>query len=420
MNVATIPGFSRERGLGLCCDGVPLSAIAAQAGTPTYVYSAPSIRAAWTALDSAFASAPHAIHYALKANSTLAVLRILRALGSGADANSGGEIEVALRAGFRPSDLVFTGVGKKDAELRRAITLGVRSINAESAGEIARIDAIACAEGRRARVALRINPDIDALSHPHISTGRRGNKFGVPVESVRALYQDIARRTSLLPVGIHVHVGSQITDLRPLQRAAGALVQLVAQLRADGIGLEHIDLGGGLGISYDGRTIPGFREYAAAVLPIVKETGLELILEPGRAIVGPSGALLAQVVDIKSNGDGLTFATLDAGMTDLLRPAMYGAYHRIEPIMARTGDRKPYEIVGPLCESSDTLGKERLMTPLEVGDIVAVMDAGAYGSTMSSTYNRRPLSCEVLVDNGTWRIARRRQTIDEMLATELD
>jgi diaminopimelate decarboxylase len=418
VNATTAPGFTLDQRLGLCCDGVPLGDVAAAVGTPAYVYSAPAIRAAWAALDSAFADVPHALHYALKANSTLAVLRVLRSLGSRADANSVGEIEVALRAGFTPDDIVFTGVGKTPAELERAVALGVRSINAESAGEIARIDAIAAAVGRAARVALRINPDIDALSHPHISTGRRVNKFGVPMPEARVLYGEIARRRWLQPVGVHVHIGSQITAIEPLRRAAEALAGMVRDLRRDGIHLEHLDVGGGLGISYDGASVPRPSDYAAAVIPLVKDLGLELLLEPGRALVGAAGVLLTRVVDIKGNHDGPVFAVLDAGMTELLRPALYGAYHRIEAVRPRAGARRRYELVGPLCESSDTVGKDREMPPLEEGDIVAVMDAGAYGAAMSSTYNRRPLACEVMVDDGSWRIVRRRQTIDDMLALE--
>jgi diaminopimelate decarboxylase len=418
VTTTAVPGFTLDQRLGLCCDGVPLAEIAAAAGTPAYVYSAASIRAAWTSFETAFAPVRHSLHYALKANSTLAVLRVLRALGSRADANSVGEIEVALRAGFAPEDLVFTGVGKTPAELARAVDVGVRSINAESAGEIDRLDAIATAAGRRVRVAVRINPDIDARSHPHISTGRRGNKFGVPFDEARGLYREIARRPSLVAVGLHVHVGSQITNLEPLTGAAAALARLVAELAEDGIALEHLDLGGGLGISYDGVPVPGPADYAAAIIPLVRDLGLELVLEPGRAIVGPAGVLLARVVDVKPNPAGPTFAVLDAGMTDLLRPAMYGAYHSIEAVVPRGRERHRYEVVGPLCESSDVMGRDRDLPRLEVGDVVAVRDAGAYGSSMSSTYNRRPLACEVLVDQGAWRVVRRRQTVDDMLALE--
>jgi diaminopimelate decarboxylase len=410
--------FVADAALGLCCDGVPLTEIAARAGTPTYVYSAASIRSAFTRLDAAFGAVPHALHYALKANSTLAILRLLRGLGSGADANSGGEIEVALRAGFIPEDLVFTGVGKTAAELQRAVSLGLKAINAESPGEVERLDALARAAGARVRVALRLNPDIDAGGHPHISTGRRINKFGVPIELGRELYRRMSRMPGLQPVGVHVHIGSQITDLAPIQAAAESVAAFVDDLAADGIGLEHVDLGGGLGISYDGATAPAFEDYAAAVLPILGRTGLTTLLEPGRVIVGPAGVLLGRVIDVKAYFDGKPFVVLDTGMTELLRPALYGAYHRIEPVKARPGGLATCEIVGPLCESSDIVGKDRALPPLEVGDLVAIFDTGAYGSAMSSTYNRRPLPCEVLVDAGGFETIRRRQTIEDMTALE--
>jgi diaminopimelate decarboxylase len=416
MNAA--PSFRLDASVGLCCDGLPLSEIAARAGTPTYVYSAASIRSAWCRLDTAFRAVPHALHYALKANSTLAILRLLRALESGADANSGGELEIALRAGFIPEDVVFTGVGKSPEELQRAVSLGVNAINVESPGEVERLDAIARARGTRARVAVRLNPDIDAGSHPHISTGRRINKFGVPIELGRDLYRRMAAMPGILPVGVHVHIGSQITNLDPLERTAAALAAFVEGLRADGIPLEHLDLGGGLGISYDGSPAPTFEDYASAVLPLVQPTGLKVLLEPGRAIVAPAGVLLARVIDVKRYFEGKTFVVLDAGMTELLRPALYGAYHRIEPVVPRPGARTVSEVVGPLCESSDIVGKDRDLPPLEVGDLVAILDAGAYGSAMSSTYNRRPLPCEVMVDDGRFDVIRRRQTVDDMTALE--
>jgi diaminopimelate decarboxylase len=420
VTIATSPAFARGESRGLTCHGVSLAEIAARAGTPTYVYAAPAIREAWRRLDAAFDGVPHALHYALKANSTLALLRLLRELGSGADANSGGEIEVALRAGFTPGDIVFTGVGKTPEELARAVALGVKAINAESPGELERIAAFAVARNTRARVAIRLNPDIDARSHPHISTGRRSNKFGVPIELAPQLYRDIARTPGLEPVGVHVHVGSQITVLDPLRRAAEAAVALAVALRSEGIPIDHVDLGGGLGIPYDGSPVPGIEEYAAALLPVVRGRGLSLLLEPGRVVVGASGVLLARVVDVKSFPGGRPFAVLDAGMTELLRPALYGAYHRIEPVAPRAGERVRYDVVGPLCESSDTVGKDRDLPPLEVNDLVAVFDAGAYGSAMSFTYNRRPLPCEVLVDDDGWRVIRRRQTIDDLLALEIE
>ena len=398
---------------------LPLDAIAEAVGTPTYVYDARQIRSAYRELDGALIGVPHRLHYALKANSTLAIARLLLELGSGADANSVGEIEVALRAGFDPSGIVFTGVGKTSAELERAIVLGVKTINAESAGELQRIAAIARAHGTCADVALRVNPDIDARSHPHISTGLRTNKFGVPIESARALYAEAGATAGLRPVGVHIHVGSQITSLEPLTNAARRIVELVTDLRADGIALDHVDLGGGLGISYDGGSVPSLTDYAAAIVKGVATTGLTVVLEPGRALVGAAGLLLTRVVDVKEYPGGPRFAILDAGMTELLRPALYGAFHRIVAVAPRPGEPLPYEVVGPLCESSDIFGRDRLLPPLAPGDLVAVLDTGAYGAVMASTYNRRPLPPEVLVDEGgTWRVIRRRQTIDDLLALE--
>lgn len=405
-------------GGALTCDGVPLSGIAAREGTPLYVYSASTITSRYRAIDEAFASHPHSLHYALKANSTLAIARLLRSLGAGADANSGGEIDVALRAGFIPDQIVFTGVGKTEAELAQAIDLGVRTINAESEGELDRIDALARARQTRARVALRLNPDIDAKSHPHISTGLKTNKFGIGLDEARALCQRMAARTGLDIVGLHIHIGSQITDLDPLTRAAAAIVRLARDLRDDGIVIDHVDLGGGLGISYDGRPVPGAADYAAALLPVVQGTGLHVVLEPGRNIVAPAGVLLSRVVDVKPQPGGKLFVILDAGMTELIRPMLYGSFHRIEPVEAATAPDVSCDIVGPLCETSDTLGTDRRIPRPEVGDLMAVLDAGAYGAVMASNYNRRPMPAEVLVHDGQPIVIRRRQTIDDLLALE--
>jgi diaminopimelate decarboxylase len=395
-----------------------LSAIAESVGTPAYVYDAAEIRRAYTAFDGALGAYPHAIHYALKANSTLGLVRVLRQLGSEGDANSGGEIEVALRAGFIPGQIVFSGVGKGGDELDRAVMLGLKSVNAESPGELNRIAARARALGTTVRVALRVNPDIDARSHPHISTGLKTNKFGTPIDEARQVYRDHARQPGLEPVGVHVHVGSQITTLDPLRDAAVRVVALARALVGDGIALEHLDLGGGLGISYDGSRVPTAAEYAAAILPALQGSGFGLVVEPGRALIGSGGILLARVVDRKAYEGGPQFAVLDAGMTELLRPALYGAFHRIVAVAPREGPTQRYEVVGPLCESSDIFGRDRLLPPLEVGDLVAILDTGAYGSVMASTYNRRPLPPEVLVDGDSWRVIRRRQTIDDLLALE--
>lgn len=400
------------------CDGVRLADIVAGAGTPVYVYSAARAREAYRALDEAFAGAPHSIHYALKAHSTLAFLRLLRACGAGADANSGGEIEVARRAGFEPGQIVFTGVGKTRDELTRAVALGVRAINVESAGEADRIAEIAAAHGRRARVAVRVNPDITPHTHAHISTGQRATKFGIPAEHVPGLFRDLAARPGLLPVGVHVHLGSQLLDVTPLAQASKALADIVRGVRAAGVALEHLDIGGGLGIAYDGGDAPTARAYAEAVLPGLREAGAHLILEPGRYIAAPAGALVGRVADVKAYAGAPRFVVLDTGMTELIRPMLYGAFHRIEAVVPRPGPQHPCEIVGPLCETSDTLGHQRLLGPVAVGDAVVIFDAGAYGSVMASNYNRRPMAAEVLVESGGWRVVRRRQTIDDLLALE--
>ena len=405
-------------GHGLACDGVSILSIVDHAGTPAYVYSARTIRDAYRAIDEAFASYPHAIHYALKANSTLAIVRLLRSLGSRADANSGGEIRVAQRAGFPAGDIVFTGVGKTREELGYAIAEGIGAINAESAGELDRIAEVARAQGRVARVALRVNPDIDAKSHPHISTGLRSNKFGVPLQDARAIYRERRETLGLRFVGVHVHIGSQITALEPLRRAAESLVWLALELRDDGFALEHVDLGGGLGIAYEGRPIVSPADYAAAVIPELQRGGIPVVLEPGRAVVGYSGALIARIVDTKCFPGGRRFAVLDAGMGELIRPALYGSFHRIVPVVPRPGAEAPWDIVGPICESSDVFARDRMLPPLDVDDLVALLDAGAYGSVMGSNYNRHLLPAEILVDDGAWSMIRRRQTLEDVLALE--
>jgi len=414
-------GFYREdvgKDRALVCDGVPLTAIAAAEGTPLYVYSAAAVRARYRAIDEAFGDYPHTLHYALKANSTLAIARLLRELGSAVDANSVWEIEVAQRAGFDPSQIVFTGVGKSPDELERAVALGVKAINVESAGELARLEAIATRLGRVVRVAVRVNPDIDAKSHPHISTGLKINKFGVPLDDARALVQTLGHRPALKLVAIHVHVGSQITTIDPLRRAAAVAADVSLELQRQGVPLEYVDLGGGLGVSYDGAEVPSAAEYVGALVGEVRRTSLPIVLEPGRSVAAPAVALVARVIDVKPRTAASDFIIIDAGMTELIRPALYGAFHRIEPVSGPPAGDHHYEIVGPVCESSDVVGRDRMLPALAAGDLVAIRDAGAYGSVMASNYNRRPLPAEVLVDGGTWRVIRRRQTVDDQLALE--
>jgi diaminopimelate decarboxylase len=412
-----VTGFHSSSG-SLACDGVDLRTIAEAEGTPLYVYSAALLRERFRALDEAFDGYPHALHYALKANSNLAIGRLLHGLGSAADANSVWEIEVARRMGFAPHQIVFTGVGKSPAELEHAVPLGLKAINVESAGELARIEEIARRLGAPARVAVRINPDIDARSHPHISTGLKINKFGVPLDAARELFATLHGRPYLRLVAVHVHIGSQVTSIGPLRGAAQFVADMATDLGRAGMALEYVDVGGGLGISYDGTPVLEAREYVEALVGAVSPTGLPIVIEPGRSIVGPSGVLLARVIDLKPRNAVSDFAVIDAGMTELLRPALYGAFHRIEPVRASTETPRQYELVGPVCESSDVVGRDRLLPPLAIGDVLAIRDAGAYGAAMSSNYNRRPLPAEVMVDDGHWQVVRRRQSIDDMLALE--
>ncbi|HUR35994.1 MAG TPA: diaminopimelate decarboxylase [Vicinamibacterales bacterium] len=410
-------GFFRS-GPTLVCDGVDLQAIADAEGTPLYVYSAALIRERFRALDEAFAGYRHALHYALKANSNLAIGQLLRGLGSAADANSIWEIEVARRMGFAPHQIVFTGVGKSPSELEQAVPLGLKAINVESAGELARIESIAARLGHPARVAVRINPDIDAKSHPHISTGLKINKFGVPLDAARELLATLPGRPWLKLVAVHVHIGSQVTSVEPLRRAAQFVSRMASDLRGAGVDLEYVDVGGGLGISYDGAPVLAAQAYVEAIVEAVRPCGLPIVIEPGRSIVGPAGVLLGRVIDLKPRNALSEFVVLDAGMTELMRPALYNAFHRIEPVRISPDAARHYEIVGPVCESSDVLGRDRELPPLHLGDLVAIRDAGAYGAAMASNYNRRPLPAEVLVDAGDWELIRRRQSIDDMLALE--
>lgn len=402
------------------CDGVDLSTIADREGTPVYVYSRQYLEQRYTALDNSLREHAHCIHYALKANSTFGLVQVIQELGSGVDANSGTEISVALRAGFSPEDVVFTGVGKTQAELDFALSVGVNTINAESLGELDRIDILARARGVQARVAIRVNPDVDAESHPGISTGGRSHKFGVPIGRARDVCLEAAGREGLNLVGLHAHIGSQIINLEPVRRTAEMIVDFARVLQDDGIVLEQLDLGGGLGISYDGADVLSVEDYASALIREVAPSGLKLLVEPGRWIVGPSAVLVTQVVDIKYQSGNRYFIVVDAGMSEFMRPALYGSFHRVDLLSHRPGPKVECDIVGPICESTDVLALKRLMPLPAVGDLIAVRDVGAYGSAMASNYNRHSLPAEVLVDADDWRLIRRRQTIDDLLSCEIE
>jgi len=412
-----MPGFER-RGPALVCDGVSLEDAAARHGTPLYVYSRAAVEEAYAAYDRAFASVPHRVCYALKANASRAILRVLAGLGAGADIVSGLEMRAALGAGLTADRIVFSGVGKTDAEIALGVEQGVAAFNAESEAEIARISAAAAARGKTARVALRVNPDIDPRSHPYISTGLRENKFGTDI----ARAEEILTRARALPgvrvVGVQSHIGSQITDLGPLVESVRELAALSRRLIDRGFALETIDIGGGLGVDYDGSGVPRAQELAARVLPELAGLPLTVLLEPGRSLVARAGALLARVLDVKGS-HGRTFVVVDAGMNDLVRPALYGAYHRIEPVTLHGRPSRHVDVVGPVCETADFLARDRELPAVEPGDLLAVRDAGAYGFSMSSTYNMRPRPAEVMVEAGAARLVRRRETFEDLIAAEV-
>jgi diaminopimelate decarboxylase len=414
-----VSAFAR-RGPVLSCEAVSLESLAERFGTPLYVYSARELRESFLGYDRAFAAVSHRICYAVKANGCGAVLRLFAGLGAGADIVSGGELKAALRAGFPPERVVFSGVGKTEAELREGLDAGIGEFNAESGEEIARLSAIASGLGRRARVTLRVNPDIDPRSHPYISTGLRENKFGVAIGQA----PEILRRARALPgieiVGVQSHIGSQITDLRPLGAAARALAELSSRLIGEGFALESIDFGGGMGIDYQaGSPAPEPAALAAEVLPALDGLPLTLLLEPGRSLVARAGVLLTRVLYVKDNG-AKRFVIVDAGMNDLLRPSLYQAFHRIEPVVSRGREAAKVDVVGPVCETGDFFARDRELERVEAGALLAVRDTGAYGSVMASNYNMRMRPAEVMVDGGEARLVRRRETFEDLIATEVD
>ena len=404
---------------GLVMEGVPLARIAREAGTPAWVYSAGALRRRARALKAALADAGLAasVHFAMKCNDNLTVLKVLAAEGLGADVVSEGELRIARAAGIPGSAIVFSGVGKTAGEIRLALAEDILQINAESAEEIAMISAIAAAMGRIARVALRVNPDVDARTHAKITTGKSENKFGVHFDDARAIYARMAALPGIAPVGIATHIGSQITAGMAAYRAAYArLAEMVQALRADGLPVERVDCGGGLGIPYRDEPAPSPEALAGAIKATLGPLGLPVMLEPGRWIAGPAGVLLASVV-LQKQGAAHRFVVVDAAMNDLVRPAMYEAWHGIVPLSAAraAAPLSPAEVVGPVCETGDTFARGRMLPDLAAGDVVAFLDAGAYGAVMSSTYNARPLAAEVLVDGTRHAVVRARQTHDELL-----
>lgn len=404
----------------LYAEDVPLEALAARFGTPCYVYSRRAITEAWREFSAACAGRRVLVCYALKANSNLAVIDLLAREQAGFDIVSAGELRRVLAAGGSAARTVFSGVGKSSAEIREALTAGVRCFNVESQAELERLDQIAGEMGRRAPVSLRVNPDVDAGTHPYISTGLRENKFGIPHEDVLAAYQRACALPHLDVVGIDCHIGSQITSLEPFTAALDKVLELVDRLHEAGIELHHIDLGGGLGISYDNETPPSREALIHAVFKRLdahpRGARYEILFEFGRSIVGNAGVLLTRVEYLKRNGER-HFAIVDAGMNDLMRPALYEAWHGVQPVRPRAGESAQFDIVGPVCESGDWLARERALCLAE-GDLLAVMSAGAYGMAMSSNYNTRPRAAEVLVDGERIHLIRERESIESLFALE--
>ena len=408
--------YFNYRDRSLWAEEVPLSRIAEDYGTPSYVYSRATIERHWRAFDSALGDHPHLVCYAVKANSNLAVLNIMARMGSGFDIVSVGELERVLRAGGDPAKVVFSGVGKRADEMRRALEVGIKCFNVESEGELERLNQVAAGLGVRAPVSLRVNPDVDAQTHPYISTGLRENKFGIDINDALQVYQRAQALSHLDVRGVDCHIGSQLTQLAPFIDALTRVLVLVDELAALGIDIDHLDVGGGLGIRYDRESPPEPADYAAALRETLAQRDLEILLEPGRAIVGNAGVLLTRVDYLKCT-DHKNFAVVDAAMNDLLRPALYDAWQAIVPVEQRAGACRSYDVVGPVCETGDFLGKSRALN-IEPGDVLAVRGAGAYGFTMSSNYNSRPRPVELVVDGAEVHVVRQRERIESLFAGE--
>ena len=410
--------FFQYKNEQLYVEDLPVKQLAEKFGTPLYIYSRATLERHWHAFDSALGDHPHLICYAVKANSNIGILNVMAKLGSGFDIVSQGELERVLAAGGEASKVVFSGVAKSRAEIMRALEVGIRCFNVESIAELHHINQIAGEMGKIAPISLRVNPDVDAHTHPYISTGLKENKFGVSVDEAREVYKLAATLPHVKITGMDCHIGSQLTELQPFLDATDRLIRLIEQLKEDGITLKHLDLGGGLGVTYTDETPPHPSEYAAALLNKLKDyEDLEIILEPGRAIAANAGILVAKVQYLKSN-ESRNFAITDTGMNDMIRPALYEAYMNIIEIDRTLGREKAiYDIVGPVCETSDFLGKQRELAIAE-GDYIAQRSAGAYGASMSSNYNSRPRTAEVLVDGNKAHLIRRRESLSELWALE--
>jgi diaminopimelate decarboxylase len=407
--------FTFRNGL-LHVENIGLDAIADAVGTPAYVYSRAALTEQYQAFTSALADVPHQICFAVKANSNLAVLNVLARLGAGFDIVSGGELERVLRAGGQPDRIVFSGVGKTATEMQRALSVGIHCFNIESAAELEALDAIARDLGCKAPIAIRVNPDVDAETHPYISTGLRENKFGVDVETAVELYLAASQLAHVEIRGIGFHIGSQLTRLEPLTNALERVLDLAARLEAHGITLTHLDVGGGLGVRYRDEEPPSPAEYVAALLRTLGPRRYRILLEPGRAISANAGVLLTRVLYLK-HSEERDFAIVDGAMNDLLRPSLYGAWQEIVPVLRRERAERLYDVVGPVCETGDFLGKQRSLG-ISAGDLLAIRSSGAYGYVMGGNYNSRPRPPEVMVDGDRFFVVNRRESIDQLMARE--
>jgi diaminopimelate decarboxylase len=403
----------------LYCEGVPVKTVAQRVGTPFYLYSSNTLSMHFRAFDSAFAGVPRLICYALKSNSNSAILRLLGREGAGADIVSGGELFRALRAGIDPKKIVYAGVGKRKEEIEYALKIGILMFNVESGDELRALDEAAGEMRATARIALRVNPNIDPKTHAYISTGLKENKFGIPIEQALEYYQMAKSLPHVEVVGVHHHIGSQITEVQPFVDALEKVVAFVKELKTAGMNIRYIDIGWGLGITYKDETPPQPKELAQAIQPLLKESGCTLVLEPGRAIVGNAGILVTSVLYHKDSGEK-KFVIVDAGMNDLIRPSLYEAYHEIKPVIEPSP--KPelgvFDVVGPICESGDFLAKDRELPLVQRGELLAVMSGGAYGFSMSSNYNSRPRVAEVLVRGSEYFVIRERETYNDLIKGE--
>ncbi len=408
--------FTRIEG-ALHAEKLPLAQLAAAYSTPLYVYSRAALTANYLAFDQAFDFIDHQVCFAVKSNSNIGVLNILAKLGAGFDIVSGGELERVLAAGGAPEKVVFSGLGKTEAEIERALQVGIACFNVESAAEITRIDRVAQRLGVRAPISLRVNPDVDAQTHPYISTGLKENKFGIPSDTVYEVYALAASLAGIEVVGIDCHIGSQLTTTQPFQDALDKVIEMIKNLKEQGISLKHIDIGGGLGVTYRDETPPTPAQYAAALRPALEKLGMKVYMEPGRAISANAGVLLT-TVDMLKPTTHRNFALIDAAMNDLVRPSLYGAWMDIQPVAKpRTEDVKIWDLVGSICETGDFLGKERELS-LEAGDVLAVMGAGAYGFVMASNYNTRGRAAEIVVDGDQAHVVRQREVVSELWVLE--